>query len=128
MLCAVLALSALLILLLVPAPARQLPLAGVLVAASLEYRAIIRRPPPPDRIRLHADGRIAVVIATHAVPAVLLPGSLLTAGFGWLHWRREGRRATHWTLVCRSDNRRAWRRARLIWRWAPRPEVRRPFV
>ena len=123
-----LAASALLTIVLVPAPARFAPLAALLGAAAFEYAMLVLRPPRPDRLRLFADGRLAVTFGARPARAELLPGGLVTSGFAWLCWRRHGDRRRHWTLARRADNPASWRRARLVWRWGRRPGRRDRLV
>ena len=106
---------------LVPAHDRAWPMALLLATAAAAWWRVLSAHPPPARLYLFADGSLRVLRGDRVLPADWLPGSRLARDFALFHWREAGpggRRCS--ALVLRCDNARHWRRACLIWRWAPR--------
>ncbi len=110
-----------LVITLVPVHARPWPLAILVGTAAAAWWRAVSAPAPPAELRLRPDGSLRVLRGDRERPAEWLPGSRMAPEFGLFHWREAGlgrRRCS--ALVLRRDNARDWRRACLIWRWAPR--------
>ncbi|MEO1594194.1 MAG: hypothetical protein AAFS02_02990 [Pseudomonadota bacterium] len=111
--------------LLVPWPARSLPLTLVLGAAVFEFLRVWRLPPPPEALRLRSDGSFWVRRAGIELPAQLQSSSILGRDLALLAWRESGHQGRLCQVACmRRDNAATWSRALLIWRWAARRDRR----
>lgn len=99
---------------------QPLLLAVLLVATTLDFARLRFRAAKVDAVVFCSGGHFAVVSGGRTVVATLLAGSLMGAQFAWLRWRLPGAcRIARWSLALRRDNAAHWRKARVLWRWAP---------
>lgn len=104
---------------------RSVLCALLLATAGVELWRLCRQTRPPQCIRLTADGIGEGFVNGRWQALEIGPGSVLGGRLGWLclSWA-SGRRCT--IVVLAGRNPRAWRRAKVIWRWAPNPPTACP--